>query len=168
MTKETEGNMHTVQITTGCLIFISLPHILSVPKYLQVYMLVCVYIQEPWIQLEAGVKNSGRVHNASHPARRKRAQPRLTADLQWVITQLWTTPRFLGSCKWQKHALGSLALSFLPQTGIRDFRKNLEYDSWQTLVEECQMLKGKDPLRSRSSSCLKTDWQCAVQEVGII
>lgn len=77
--------MQTVQITTGCLIFISLPHILSVPKYLQVYTLVCVRVHSGALNSAEGLskerwESSHRI--ASHPARPKRAHPRLAADLQ--------------------------------------------------------------------------------------
>ncbi len=112
-------------------------------------------IQESCTVLRSWVRNAGRVHITLKPAWTERAQLRFTADLQWVITRLWTTLCFLGSCKWQKHVLRSLTLSlsfclFFPQTGIRDFRKKLvseyEYDFWHRLVENCQMPNEKDPL----------------------
>lgn len=153
MTKESEGNAHkSQQVSTFSFLFHTFFLSHCVCRCTSVHTVHV--IQESCPALMSWVRNAWRVHIALKPAWPERAQPRLTADLQWVITRLWTTLCFLGSCKWQKHVLRSLVLSlfqsFFPQTGIGDFRKKLvseyEYDFWHRLVENCQMLNEKDPL----------------------
>lgn len=142
MTKAPEGNIYTNHNRFPHIHFSS-SHSFCPAVFAGVRVYVHV-IQESCTVLRSWVRNAGRVHITLKPARTERAQLRLTADLQWVITWLWTTLRFLGSCKWQKHVLRSLGLTLTLSLSVFFSLKQASGISERSLSLSTNMIFGID------------------------